>query len=29
MDKLALRNVIVRQADGNVGTEGEGTFDVF
>jgi protein-L-isoaspartate(D-aspartate) O-methyltransferase len=27
MDKLALRNVIVRQADGNVGLQGEGTFD--
>jgi protein-L-isoaspartate(D-aspartate) O-methyltransferase len=27
MDKLALRNVIVRQADGNIGLQGEGTFD--
>jgi protein-L-isoaspartate(D-aspartate) O-methyltransferase len=27
MDKLALRNVIVRQADGSVGLIGEGTFD--
>ena len=27
MDKLALRNVIVRQADGSSGLQGEGTFD--
>jgi protein-L-isoaspartate(D-aspartate) O-methyltransferase len=27
MDKLALRNVIVRQADGSAGLPGEGTFD--
>jgi protein-L-isoaspartate(D-aspartate) O-methyltransferase len=27
MDKLALRNVIVRQADGSNGLQGEGTFD--
>jgi protein-L-isoaspartate(D-aspartate) O-methyltransferase len=27
MDKLALRNVIVRQADGSAGLQGEGTFD--
>jgi protein-L-isoaspartate(D-aspartate) O-methyltransferase len=27
MDKLALRNVIVRQADGGTGLQGEGTFD--
>ncbi|MBL0374882.1 protein-L-isoaspartate(D-aspartate) O-methyltransferase [Rhizobium sp. KVB221] len=27
MDKLALRNVIVRQADGSMGLQGEGTFD--
>jgi protein-L-isoaspartate(D-aspartate) O-methyltransferase len=27
MDKLSLRNVIVRQADGSVGLQGEGTFD--
>lgn len=27
MDKLSLRNVIVRQADGSNGLQGEGTFD--
>ncbi len=27
MDKLSLRNVIVRQADGSIGLQGEGTFD--
>jgi protein-L-isoaspartate(D-aspartate) O-methyltransferase len=27
MDKLSLRNVIVRQADGSAGLQGEGTFD--
>jgi protein-L-isoaspartate(D-aspartate) O-methyltransferase len=27
MDKLSLRNVIVRQADGSMGLQGEGTFD--
>jgi len=27
MDKLSLRNVIVRQADGSSGLQGEGTFD--
>lgn len=27
MDKLSLRNVIVRQADGSAGLTGEGTFD--
>lgn len=27
MDKLSLRNVIVRQADGGSGLQGEGTFD--
>ena len=27
MDALALRNVIVRHADGSVGQQGEGTFD--
>ena len=27
MDKLALRNVVVRQADGSTGLPGEGTFD--
>jgi len=27
MDKLSLRNVIVRQADGSNGMQGEGTFD--
>ena len=27
MDKLALRNIIVRQADGASGLQGEGTFD--
>lgn len=27
MDKLSLRNVIVRQADGSAGLAGEGTFD--
>jgi protein-L-isoaspartate(D-aspartate) O-methyltransferase len=27
MDKLALRNVVVRQADGSNGLAGEGTFD--
>lgn len=27
MDKLSLRNVVVRQADGSAGLQGEGTFD--
>jgi protein-L-isoaspartate(D-aspartate) O-methyltransferase len=27
MDRLALRNVVVRQADGSSGLQGEGTFD--
>ncbi|MGV3552569.1 protein-L-isoaspartate(D-aspartate) O-methyltransferase [Rhizobium sp.] len=27
MDRLSLRNVVVRQADGSVGLQGEGTFD--
>lgn len=27
MDRLALRNVVVRQADGSTGLQGEGTFD--
>jgi protein-L-isoaspartate(D-aspartate) O-methyltransferase len=27
MEKLALRNVIVRQVDGSAGLQGEGTFD--
>lgn len=27
MDKLSLRNVVVRQADGSSGLQGEGTFD--
>ena len=27
MDRLALRNVVVRQADGATGLQGEGTFD--
>lgn len=27
MDRLALRNVVVRQADGTSGLQGEGTFD--
>jgi protein-L-isoaspartate(D-aspartate) O-methyltransferase len=27
MDRLSLRNVVVRQADGSAGLQGEGTFD--
>ena len=27
MDTLGLRNIIVRQADGSAGLQGEGTFD--
>lgn len=27
MDKLAIRNVVIRQADGSSGLQGEGTFD--
>jgi protein-L-isoaspartate(D-aspartate) O-methyltransferase len=27
MDRLSLRNVVVRQADGSTGLQGEGTFD--